>query len=219
MFTEKLNQAGEFRRRGGFELHGGFRDRVGESDAVGVQGLLGGQWAIIAAAGQLALGDVVSAVERVADHGMTDVGHVHAELVRSPGAGKKVHEGESAEPLDDLVLGDRLLGQAVDEFGMGDWVDVLAGHDVAILERGVAAQRCIDHVAVELRLGIERGDAGPGAIDRWAYTAFKSRMWASDNMVERSAGVDNAVLVDDGIRYIRVPDVTASSQKDVWADN
>src|SRR5688572_24113230 len=80
-----------------------------------------------------------AAVQPVGDDGMAEVLHVDAQLVRAPSARLQPHVREAAEPLDDLVEGDRLARVA----------PRLAGHHLFAPLRMHAHVR-LDEVAVEL---------------------------------------------------------------------
>lgn len=92
MCAEYRNQLFEIARKGSFERNLGFAYRMLEFEAVGVEGLTGKT-----ATGSLRLGleniaPLPAGVEWITDDGVTDVGHVNADLVGSAA------DGTAADP-------------------------------------------------------------------------------------------------------------------------
>ena len=122
---------------------------MAEGDAVGVQCLARDDGLVaflVLGAGQV--GEIefcAAAVLGVADDGMADGGHVHADLMCAAGLELDADERESVEPLPHFVDGDCLAARlAVD----GDFLALLL----------VAGEREVDDVGVELRLALDDGE-------------------------------------------------------------
>ena len=63
--------------------------------------------------GALATEDPVASITRVAEQGMAYVGHVDTYLVGATGLEDAFHEGDMAEVLERLVVGDSVLAGGI----------------------------------------------------------------------------------------------------------
>lgn len=154
MFAKEPDEPLHLSWWGGLELHSRLVDRVREANPIGMKGLLGGEGSCLALASDAFLRDVVPAIKSIPDDRMADVRGMNAELVGSASLGPHVQQGEPTEPLDHLVLRDCAFGELVHQFRMAQC------DDIAILDRRVGQQGCIDDVGVELGIALDDGKVG-----------------------------------------------------------
>src|SRR5690348_11339043 len=109
-----------------------------EADGLGVPGLTGADGkAVVHELPVLTehgpFDDLIAAIGFVVEEGMTDMLHVHPDLVGTAGFEDALYEGDIAEAFQDLIVGDGFL--AMFPFGIGveelaeTLVTAYMGHD------------------------------------------------------------------------------------------